>query len=89
MFVYLNFETKLGCVLVYRYTKERNINEQRHNSMYGCENNRNSPVYRYTRTAPKIACFLLRFWEVEVDFLSHGSQLSLAFLLSKSVLHVM
>ena len=41
-----------GCVLVYRYTKERNINELRHNSMYGYENNRNSPVYRYTRTAP-------------------------------------
>ena len=41
-----------GCVLVYRYTKERNINELRHNSMYGCENKRNSPVYRYTRTAP-------------------------------------
>ena len=45
----LNF----GCVLVYRYTKERNINELRHNSMYGYENNRNSPVYRYTRTAPR------------------------------------
>ena len=44
----------LGCVLVYRYTKERNINELRHNSMYGYENNRNSPVYRYTRTAPVI-----------------------------------
>ena len=41
-----------GCVLVYRFTKERNINELRHNSMYGYENNRNSPVYRYTRTAP-------------------------------------
>ena len=39
---------------MYRYTKERNINELRHNSMYGCENNRNSPVYRYTRTAPEI-----------------------------------
>ena len=38
---------------MYRYTKERNINELRHNSMYGYENNRNSPVYRYTRTAPK------------------------------------
>ena len=24
----------------------------RHNSMHGYENNRNSPVYRYTRTAP-------------------------------------
>ena len=45
----LNF----GCVLVYQYTKELNINELRHNSMYGHENNRNSPVYRYTRTAPK------------------------------------
>ena len=45
--------TNQGCVLVYRYTKERNINELRHNSMYGYENNRNSPVYRYTRTAPK------------------------------------
>ena len=41
-----------GCVLVYRYTKERNINELRHNSMYGYENNRNSLVCRYTRTAP-------------------------------------
>ena len=46
-------QRKHGCVLVYRYTKERNINELRHNSMYGCENNRNSPMYRYTRTAPK------------------------------------
>ena len=36
-----------GCVLVYRYTKERNIDE-----LCGYENNRNSPVYRYTRTAP-------------------------------------
>ena len=41
-----------GCILVYRYTKEGNINELRHNSMYGYENNRNSLVYRYTRTAP-------------------------------------
>ena len=41
-----------GCVLVYRYTKEGNINELRHNSMYGYENKRNSLVYRYTRTAP-------------------------------------
>ena len=49
----LSTEPKPGCVLVYRYTKERNINELRHNSMYGYENNRNSPVYRYTRTAPK------------------------------------
>ena len=45
---------KFGCVLVYRYTKEGNINELRHNSMYGYENKRNSLVYRYTRTAPKI-----------------------------------
>ena len=44
----------LGCVLVYRYTKEGNINELRHNSMYGYENKRNSLVYRYTRTAPSI-----------------------------------
>ena len=44
---------KHGCVLVYRYTKEGNINELRHNSMYGYENKRNSLVYRYTRTAPK------------------------------------
>ena len=42
-----------GCVLEYLYTKERNINELRHNAMYRYENNRNSPVYRYTRTAPK------------------------------------
>ena len=43
-----------GSVLVYRYTKEGNINKLRHNSMYGYENKRNSLVYRYTRTAPKI-----------------------------------
>ena len=47
------FEVNMGCVLVYRYTKERNINELCHNSMYGYENNRNSPVYWYTRTAPQ------------------------------------
>ena len=46
------FKTNFGCVLVYRYTKEGNINELRHNSMYGYENKRNSLVYRYTRTAP-------------------------------------
>ena len=46
------FHDKSGCVLVYRYTKEGNINELRHNSMYGYENKRNSLVYRYTRTAP-------------------------------------
>ena len=49
----------LGCVLVYRYTKQRNINELRHNSMYGYENNRNSPVYRYTRTAPNFGVLVL------------------------------
>ena len=38
---------------MYRYTKEGNINELRHKSMYGYENNRNSLVYRYTRTAPR------------------------------------
>ena len=47
---------------VYRYTrtqptKERNVNELRHNSMYGYENNRNSPVCRYTRTAPTQPCW--------------------------------
>ena len=31
----------------------------RHNSMYGYENNRNSLVYRYTRTAP---CQLMKLW---------------------------
>ena len=40
---------------MYRYTKEGNINELRHNSMYGYENNRNSLVYRYTRTAPGLS----------------------------------
>ena len=45
-----------NCVLVYRYTKEGNINELRHNSMYGYENKRNSLVYRYTRTAPNFPC---------------------------------
>nr|XP_058943019.1 uncharacterized protein LOC131771259 [Pocillopora verrucosa] len=29
----------------------------------------------------------IRFWQVEVDFPSHGSRVSLAFLLSKSVVH--
>ena len=48
----LSWQTTTGCVLVYRYTKEGNINELRHNSMYGYENKRNSLVYRYTRTAP-------------------------------------
>ena len=47
----------MGCVLVYRYTKEGNINELRHNSMYGYENKRNSLVYRYTRTAPYYVLF--------------------------------
>ena len=51
-------QQNFGCVLVYRYTKERNINELHHNSMYGCENNRNSPVYRYTRTAPEFLYLL-------------------------------
>ena len=53
--------SRVGCVLVYRYTKERNINELRHNSMYGYENNRNSPVYRYTRTAP--TCVIKIQWK--------------------------
>ena len=30
---------------MYQYTKEQNINELQHNSMYGYENNKNSPVY--------------------------------------------
>ena len=51
---------------MYRYTKERNINELCHNSMYGYENNRNSPVYQYTRTAPEslwtIALFTKLFY---------------------------
>ena len=33
----------MGCVLLYRYTKEQNINKLRQDSMYGYENNRNSP----------------------------------------------
>ena len=63
---------------MYRYTKERNINELHHNSMYGYENNRNSPVYRYTRTAPlfyradlelsqyliSVFCFRLHYWKL-------------------------
>ena len=48
----------IGCVLVYRYTKKGNINELRHKSMYGYENNRNSLVYRYTRTAPVNPTFM-------------------------------
>ena len=50
--MHVGFPTEMGCVLVYQYTKEQNINELRHNSLYGYENNRNSPVYQYTRTAP-------------------------------------
>ena len=65
---------KFGCVLVYRYTKEQNINELRHNSMYGYENNRNSPVYRYTRKAPKILFGVL------------GSTFKVCSLITKSVL---
>ena len=60
----------VGCVLVYWYTKERNINELRHNSMYGYENNRNSPVYRYTRTAPFSGSLLLS------DFQDDGQALT-------------
>ena len=60
----------VGCVLVYWYTKERNINELRHNSMYGYENNRNSPVYWYTRTAPLIGYLLLS------DFQDDGQALT-------------
>ena len=41
--MHVGFPTEMGCVLVYRYTKERNINKLHHNSMYGYENNRNSP----------------------------------------------
>ena len=48
-----------GCILVYRYTKERNIKELRHNPTYEYENNRNSPVYRYTRTAPNFGVLVL------------------------------
>ena len=60
----------VGCVLVYRYTKEQNINELHHNSMYGYENNRNSPVYRYTRKAPFRGCLLLS------DFQDDGQALT-------------
>ena len=52
MYLLITYRVILGCVLAYRYAKERNINELRHNCMYGYENNRNSPVYRYTRTTP-------------------------------------
>ena len=55
--LFYNQQIKQGCVLVYRYTKEGNINELRHNSMYGYENKRNSLVYRYTRTAPKTVTY--------------------------------
>ena len=51
--------TIFSCVLVYRYTKERDINELRHNSIYAYENNRNCPVYRYTRTASNISIVTL------------------------------
>ena len=54
---------KMGCVLVYRYTREGNFNELRHNSMYGYENKRNSLVYRYTRTAPKNGNVSAETWE--------------------------
>ena len=52
MYLLITYRVILGCVFAYRYAKERNINELRHNCMYGYENNRNSPVYRYTRTTP-------------------------------------
>ena len=51
MYLLITYSVILGCVCVYRYEKERNINELCHNSTYGYENNRNSPVYRCTRTA--------------------------------------
>ena len=47
---------------MYRYTKEGNNNELRHKSMYGYENNRNSLVYWYTRTAPQLLCSLCHFY---------------------------
>ena len=64
----LPVNTPFGCILVYRYTKEGNINELRHNSMYGYENNRNSLVYRYTRTAPSIYSFTTSSCGREMSF---------------------
>ena len=51
----------VGCVLVYRYTKDRNINELRHNSMYGYENDKNSPLVLVHQDSPYL---VLRRWEI-------------------------
>ena len=67
----------LGCVLVYRYTKERNSYKLRHNSMYGYENNRNSPVYQYTRTAPTFEPFSSETFSVHITVVSIWHMLSL------------
>ena len=74
----------LGYVLVYRYTKERNINELRHNSMYGCENNRNSPVYRYTRTAPSSLICVYVYYKLTLNQLSSTCQVNKNCLISSA-----
>ena len=66
---------------MYRYTKEGNINELRHNSMYGYENKRNSLVYRYTRTAPEFEPDITRF--SLSCFSASGETLFLFFLLTE------
>ena len=64
--------TRLRLWLVYRYTKEGNINELRHNSMYGYENKRNSLVYRYTRTAPRLLLSMVASEQFTCHLLSVG-----------------
>ena len=66
--MFLGIHVDLGCVLVYRYTKEGNINELRHNSMYGYENKRNSLVYRYTRTAPRFKILHIEYSKCNLVF---------------------
>ena len=45
---------------MYQYTKERNINELQHNSMYGYENNRNSPVVH--QDSPKFSVTVINIF---------------------------
>ena len=47
-----------GCVIVYRYTEERNINELRHNSMYGYEKP-GQPLVRQHKFFPPLLYVLI------------------------------
>ena len=52
--------------------KRRNINELRHNSMYGYESKRNSLVYWYTRTAPRLLLSMVASEQFTCHLLSFG-----------------